>query len=140
MPNPDKIQVEAKILETVCVAALWRAQMHDRKLATVARAVLEKAGKTATPTPEQMAKIELDKNIEAGRMTPADARKMTRYLNKIAVAHPADRPKDAPRKRIRFMMPRDKYEVLIARIRASGLSMTATLEKGLEEFARTGEF
>jgi hypothetical protein len=56
------------------------------------------------------------------------------------VAHPAARPSNAGRKRMRFRMPGDEYEVIKERIRASGESVTAALEKGLEQYARTGKF
>lgn len=44
------------------------------------------------------------------------------------------------RRRLRFPVPRESYEVARDRLHASGLSVTAALEIGLERFARTGEF
>lgn len=55
------------------------------------------------------------------------------------VAHPARRPRVAERERIKFRMPRDEHQIVKERIRASGRSMTAVLEEGLERYARTGE-
>lgn len=140
MPNPDKIQVEAKILETVRTAARFRAKQQARELARVAEEVLVRAGKAAKPSPEFVAKMELEAAIKAGTITPEDAEKTRRALRRIAVAHPAERPEGAERKRIRFVMDREKYDVVRERIRMSGISMTATLEQGLEAYARTGEF
>lgn len=56
------------------------------------------------------------------------------------VAHPAQRPARAERTRIRFLMGRQKYAIARDRIRASGTSVTAVLEEGLERYARTGQF
>jgi hypothetical protein len=56
------------------------------------------------------------------------------------VAHPAQRPALANRKRIRFLMDREAYSIAKSRIRASGQSVTAVLEEGLENYARTGKF
>jgi len=44
------------------------------------------------------------------------------------------------RRRLRFQAPRDAYQKALARLHASGLSATAAIEEGLEQFARTGEF
>lgn len=56
------------------------------------------------------------------------------------VAHPAQRPPEAKQKRIRFALPVDQHAIIKDRIRASGRSMTAVLEHGLESYAETGEF
>jgi predicted HicB family RNase H-like nuclease len=56
------------------------------------------------------------------------------------VAHPAKRPTGAPVKRIRFRIDSEAHEVIKARIRGSGTSMTAALEEGLENYARTGQY
>lgn len=58
---------------------------------------------------------------------------------KPGVAHPANRPAQAARQRLRFRMDPEAYDVIKKRIRASGQSMTAALESGLEHYARTGE-
>lgn len=55
------------------------------------------------------------------------------------VAHPAQRPEEVDRKRIRFSMDREEYGIIKDRIRASGRSLTAALEEELERYARTGE-
>ena len=56
------------------------------------------------------------------------------------VAHPARRPSTVPRKRLKFRMDKAQHEIVMDRIRASGSSLTAALEKGLEDYARTGKF
>jgi hypothetical protein len=56
------------------------------------------------------------------------------------VAHPASRPSNVGRQRIRFRMDREQHAVVKDRIRRSGQSMTAALEQGLEDYARTGKF
>lgn len=56
------------------------------------------------------------------------------------VAHPASRPSNLGRQRIRFRMDREQHQVVKDRIRRSGQSMTSALEKGLEAYARTGKF
>lgn len=56
------------------------------------------------------------------------------------VAHPAQRPRQTGCVRIRFRMNAEAYRIAKERIRASGTSMTAALEEGLERYARTGEF
>lgn len=56
------------------------------------------------------------------------------------VAHPARRPSKIPRKRIKFRMDAAQHAIVMDRIRASGSSLTAALEKGLEDYARTGKF
>lgn len=53
---------------------------------------------------------------------------------------PAARFIDAPRRRLRFQAPRDAYQKALGRLHASGVSVTAAIEEGLEQFARTGEF
>lgn len=108
-PKAGSSQFEGQILIPILLAAKARAQSRAQNLSEVSRAIIRKASKNATPSPD-------------------------------GVAHPAARPSNAGRKRMRFRVPGDEYEVIKERIRASGTSVTAALEKGLEEYARTGKF
>lgn len=78
------------------------------------------------------------------RKLPAVARAVLIQASKRArpsedgVAHPAERPTKAAKKRIRFTMDSDQYDLVKERIRQSGRSMTRALEEGLEDYARTG--
>lgn len=105
----DVKTVEAQIIGEILSAARARAKIDAHDMSAVARAVLERASKTAKPCED-------------------------------GVAHPAQRPKQAGQKRIRFRMDAGKYEIVKDRIRRSGISMTAALEEGLERYARTGDF
>lgn len=57
-----------------------------------------------------------------------------------AVAHPASRPSNVPRKRLRVNFRAGEHLIIMNRIRLSGQSMTSALEAGLEQYARTGQF
>lgn len=113
--KPRKAQFEAMILEPVLEAAEARARQQDRQLPQVAKAILIRASEDATPL--------LD---EDGKPTEP--------------AHPAERPAAATRRRIRFRVDAAAHEIVKDRIRASGTSMTAALEQGLLNYARTGEY
>lgn len=57
------------------------------------------------------------------------------------VVHPAARVLwNQPRRRVRFQAPQESYRVAKERLHASGVTVTAAIEAGLEQFARTGEF
>lgn len=56
------------------------------------------------------------------------------------VAHPATRPAGAETRRIRFSVTPHEHQEIKSRIRSSGMSMTAALESGLEEYALTGTY
>lgn len=55
--------------------------------------------------------------------------------------HPTARVLGQPlRTRLRFRAPADAYDVARSRLHAAGTSVTAAIEEGLLEYARTGEF
>ena len=91
---------------------------------------------------KRAAKAQADKDM---RQLPVIARAILLEASKKAepsedgVAHPASRPTNANRLRIRFRMDPGEYEIVRDRIRASGQSVAAALEKGLERYARTGK-
>lgn len=55
------------------------------------------------------------------------------------VAHPARRPTDAIKVRIRVVVDRATFEIVKERVRTSGISLTGALEAGLTAYARTGK-
>lgn len=111
----DKGTAEFMISARVLRAARARAAMQDREITVVARAMLIKISKQATPL--------VDEN---GQPTEP--------------AHPATREPGEKRKRIRFSVDAKEHEGVKERIRASGISMTAALETALESYSRTGEY
>lgn len=115
MANDDTQRVEIMVLAEVVTAASARAKMNHVYLAQVARDIIFKASGNARPI-----------EVPEGEEPP--------------VAHPARRPMNAKTKRVRFMVATDRYQIARDRIRASGKSVTAVLEKGLEKYARTGNY
>lgn len=55
------------------------------------------------------------------------------------VAHPARRPNDAAKVRIRVVVDKATFDIVKDRIRTSGISLTGALEAGLTTYARTGK-
>lgn len=56
-------------------------------------------------------------------------------------AHPTARVLGQPaRRRLRFRAVLSDYTIARKRLHASGVSVTAAIEEGLERYARTGEF
>jgi len=57
------------------------------------------------------------------------------------VGHPAARVLgQPPRKRLRFRAPVRSYDRARDRLHSAGTSVTAVIEDGLEQYARTGQF
>lgn len=114
-PEADKGTAEFMISARVLRAAKARAATQDREITVVAKAILIKLSKNATPLVD-----------EEGKPTEP--------------AHPATREPGELRKRIRFGVDPDEHEGVKERIRASGISMTAALETALEAYSRTGKY
>lgn len=82
----------------------------------------------------------------------ANAQKLRSVAREIlfeqaALARPVDEARPTARvimnqrrRRLRFPVSRASYEQARDKLHASGVSVTAALEDGLERFARTGEF
>jgi hypothetical protein len=111
----EKGTAEFMISARVLRAAKARAATQDREITVVAKAILIKLSKNATPLID-----------EEGKPTEP--------------AHPATREPGEVRKRIRFSVDPDEHEGVKERIRASGISMTAALETALEIYSRTGKY
>lgn len=108
---PQTMTVEVMIRNAVYEAALARARTQAQKLRGVAREILfERAAQVQPGT---------DEGHPAPRM--------------LSLSQPK-------RRRLRFPVDRDEYEPARDRLHASGVSVTAAIEDGLERFARTGEF
>jgi len=110
-PGTAEFMISARVLR----AAKARAATQDREITVVAKALLIKLSREATPLID-----------EEGRPTEP--------------AHPATREPGEVRKRIRFRVDTEEHEGVKERIRASGISMTAALEEALESYSRTGEY
>lgn len=102
--------VEIYVLEQVYAAALIRAKRAGQPLSAVAREVIWRASMQAQKP------------------------------NGATVAHPARRPTNAKRHRVRLTIPESSYRVARDRIRASGRSVASALEAGLENYARYGTY
>lgn len=103
--------VEVMVRDVVYQAALLRARSQAQQLATVAREILFDRAALAQPSPNVV----------------APAPRVLMYS-------------DSTRKRFRFQVKRNAYNDARNRLHASGVSVTAVIEEGLETFARTGEF
>lgn len=109
---------------------------------------------TSTKDPSKKnaeALIDADVYEAARRRAEANAQELAKVARSIiyaasleaqpsddAVAHPAIRPANVDRRRLRFCVDRHQYDIAKGRIRASGQSMTAALEAGLEAYAFSG--
>lgn len=109
--SDERKTVDHMIMEPVRQAAELIANRQGRDLSKIAEAIVYREAETAQAT-------------GAG------------------IAHPAKRPPAdvIPRTRVRFTTDRDRYDQALKRLRASGRSVAGVLEKGLEQYARTGTF
>lgn len=108
---PDKATVEVMIRDAVYDAALARAKSQAQQLRAVAREILYDRAAQAEP---------------AGG-----------FAALMPTARVLGQP---PRTRLRFRAPADSYHVAKDRLHKAGVSVTAAIEDGLEDYARTGEF
>jgi hypothetical protein len=108
---PYKATVEVMIRDVVYDAALARAQSQAQQLRSVAREILF----------DRAARIEPG---EPGEVVNPTARVLGQPI----------------RKRLRFRADAASYDRARDRLHQSGISVTATIEDGLESYARTGQF
>lgn len=109
--DPEPRMVELMIRTVVYDAALARAKSQAQQLRTVAREILFERAAQAEPA------------TGFNKLTP--------------VARVLGQP---PRTRLRFKTDDRSYLQAKNRLRDSGVSVTAAIEDGLEEYARTGMF
>lgn len=108
-----KIEVDILIVTEVYEAAMLRATREGRAVAPVARAILFQAAAEADPDPV----------YSEGTIRPP----LREYRSPNT------------RSRLRFKLPRVDYEAARAAIMKSGSSVSAAIEHGLAEYARTGK-
>ncbi len=109
----DKAEVDLQIDTRVFEAAMARAESKDQSMSAVTRAIIFTAAASAVPDPA--------------------------YQSELTRPPLREYKSREDRSRLRFKLPKIDYAAAQRAIRASGQSISAVVEKGLHDYALTGE-